>query len=110
MRRGDRRIARRGLGRLRRRADSATHGAQLVEAGRQDRVGGDRRRLGVGRLAVEDRGDELVVGQGGHGTSVRRSSGSAWFPAKRRASAARPRAILDRTVPGGIPSTSPISE
>ena len=92
-----------------RRPHGPPHGAQLFEASGERRVGGDPGGVGRGGFTVEHGVHDLVVGYRRHGTSVRRSPGSGWFPANASASAARPRAIRERTVPGGMPSTSPIS-
>ncbi|GIU85962.1 MAG: hypothetical protein KatS3mg009_0477 [Acidimicrobiia bacterium] len=98
-------------------------GAAFVHPGRHGesrprRLDGEPQRAGGGgQLAVELRAQQLVDLLGGqrrrsvvgHGVlRVGRRAPSAGFPS-RSANAARPRAMRERTVPGGIPSTSAIS-
>ena len=58
----------------------------------------------VGRFVAGLAGSRLVA----HGLSVRRSTGVSGFPSA-AANAVRPRAMRDRTVPGGTSSTAAIS-
>ena len=97
--------------------------AQPRDPGQQRGIALDPARLLGRRLAVEVGGGELVepacAGDRGSGRSWagrcpwgrrygRTGSGSR-FPPSEAASSERPRAIRDRTVPGGIPSASAIS-
>ena len=107
--------------------DRRSDGRHAGDPRRERRVGRDAGRLGVGRLPVEVGRREVVERVGlegvvgvGHGADpvggatfargVGRSGGSLWFRGPmRRASWARPRAMRERTVPGGRSSTSAIS-
>ncbi|GIU90260.1 MAG: hypothetical protein KatS3mg010_1359 [Acidimicrobiia bacterium] len=121
---GDQRVARARRERVRRErvARRGERGPAFVDAGRRVQRGAHtlERQTEIGggsrELAVELGAEELVdaVGRqgsrvGGHGVrGVGRSATSSRFPSA-SASAARPLAIRERTVPGGIPSTSAIS-
>ena len=131
-REGARAFGRRGLGEgLQRRGDAglARHGiggrylaqrgadlSERLDPGLERRVGRDAGRLLGRRGAVEVGGGELVEEGVGHRSgpgslrSVGRRGSGAWFPGSRScASCARPRAIRERTVPGGMPRITAIS-
>ena len=85
---------------------------------RRPGVAGHPAALLGGGLAVEDGVHGQLVGVGGglgggigrgHGWRVGRSGEGVWFPVRWRATAARPRAIRERTVPGGRSRISAIS-
>ncbi len=69
-----------------------------------------RRQLVAGRVRVGAGGIGVLVARvvGSHGLVVGRSGDAAGFPS-RSDSWARPRAMRERTVPGGMSSTRPIS-